>query len=328
MVSTLTRYPPTISATAQRALAAAPGVEHAAVAAEWTMNAPNGAQVTAIAVDPASYAALVASSQDWPAVNPALLTGDQVLVSPQALADLGGKTATLTVDNGLYPLKVQVAGTLAATNALNVADSVLSGGGFVLMSDTLAAREPGAVPDVMLLDGPGITSGQLTALADKQAPTASLSFRSQVQAQLASKPVQRGAFSLLILALVVAAALGFAVLLLQLALGAAEREATLARLATMGLGQGQRARLVLLEVLPGVLAAAVAAVACGLALPKIVAPAVNLSVFTGSSAAVPLSPDVVSLAGPLAGLAVAAALVLGIEIRARRKVVATLRGGE
>jgi hypothetical protein len=44
-------------------------------------------------------------------------------------------------------------------------------------------------------------------------------------------------------------------------------------------GQGQRARLVLLEVL-------------------------------------------------LAGLAVAAALTLGIEIRARRKVVATLRGGE
>ena len=44
--------------------------------------------------------------------------------------------------------------------------------------------------------------------------------------------------------------------------GAAERKATLARLATMGLGEGQRAGVVALEVLPAVIAAAVAAWAC------------------------------------------------------------------
>ena len=49
--------------------------------------------------------------------------------------------------------------------------------------------------------------------------------------------------------------------------GAAERKATLARLATMGLGEGQRAGVVALEVLPAVIAAAVAAWACALVLP-------------------------------------------------------------
>jgi hypothetical protein len=248
-----------------------------------------------------------------------------VLVSPQALAALGGskaKAATLSIDNGVEPIHVRIAGTLTATNATT------NGTPFVLMSDATAGHEQGAVPDVVLLNGSGINGSQLTALAGKQAPSAGVTLRSKVQAQLASAPVQGGAFTLLILALVVAAALGLAIMLLQLALGAAEREATLARLATMGLTEGQRARLVLLEILPAVLAAAVAAVASGLALPKIVAPAVNLSVFTGTSANVPLVPDAAALAAPLAGLAVAAAVALGIEIRARRKVVATLRGGE
>ncbi len=159
-------------------------------------------------------------------------------------------------------------------------------------------------------------------------PTAATTSRSELLGQLAGAPVQRGAFLLFALALVVAAGLGLAVMLLQLALGAADREANLARLATMGLGGGQRTRLVLLEVLPAVVAAAIAAVAAALVLPRIVAPVINLSVFTGSSAGVPLVPDVASVALPIAGLIVVAAGSLTIEIRARRGVVSTLRGGE
>jgi hypothetical protein len=45
--------------------------------------------------------------------------------------------------------------------------------------------------------------------------------------------LQHGAFTLFSLALVLAAILGLAVMLLELALGAAEREATLARLAAI-----------------------------------------------------------------------------------------------
>jgi putative ABC transport system permease protein len=312
-----------IPAAAQRVFAAVPGVQHTAAVSEWLMTAPDGVPVTALAVDPASYAALVASSRTWPAVDPGLLTGDGVLASPQALADFGGKkTVTLTNDGGGGPVRVRVAGILSGTPAL------AAGGAFVLIPDSVVAHERFAVPNVMLLNGPGIDTARLTALVNKMVPMATTIVRSDLLRTLTGAPVQRGAFLLFALALAVAAGLGLAVMLLQLALGAADREATLARLATMGLGEGQRAGLVLLEVLPAVIAAAVAAVASALVLPRIVAPAINLSVFTGSSAGVPLVPDVASLVLPIAGLVVVAAVALAIEIRARRGVVATLRGGE
>ena len=140
--------------------------------------------------------------------------------------------------------------------------------------------------------------------------------------------MQHAAFTLFSLAVVVAALLGLAVMLLEFALGAAEREATLARLATMGLGEGQRAWVVALEVLPAVIAAAVAAWACALALPRLLGPDLDLSVFTGSSVTVKLAADVAAFAVPLAGLAVLAAVALGIEIRSgRSRGAASLRIG-
>jgi putative ABC transport system permease protein len=316
-----------IPAAAQRALAAVPGVEHAATVADWQMDAPDGSPLTALAVDPAAYAALVASEPGWPAVKSGLLDGNGVLVSPQALKDLDGSgTPVLTQDNGVAPLRVRVTGILSGTPALP------AGGAFVVMSDALASRQP-ATPNLMLLNGPGIDTARATALVSEMVPAAGTVIRSEILGSLTGAPVQRGAFGLFLLALVVTAGLGLVVMLLQLAIGAADREAALARLATMGLGQGQRARLVLLEVLPAVLAAAVAAVACALVLPRIVAPAINLSVFTGTTAAgsavrVPLTPDAASFLLPIAGLVLVAAVTLGIEIRARRDVVATLRGGE
>jgi hypothetical protein len=147
---------------------------------------------------------------------------------------------------------------------------------------------------------------------------------------LAGAPLQHGTFVLFELALIAAAALGLAVMLLELALGAAERETTLARLAAMGLGEGQRVRVVVLEVLPAVIAAAVAAAACAVVLPRLVAPALDLSVFTGSVGGVALAPDITSFAVPLAGLAVAAVVALAVEIRSarRRGVAARVRAAE
>jgi hypothetical protein len=311
----------TIPAAAQHKLAAAPGVEHAAAVSEWTLTAPNGAYVVALAIDPASYSALVASSPTWPAVDRSLLTADGVLASPQVVQDFGGgKTLTLYFDSA--PIRVRVAGSLSGTPALP------AGGPFVLMPESLVAHLPYVVPDVMLLNGPRIHIRRLTALVNKMVPSATITVRSDLLGQLTGAVVQRDAFLLFLLALIVAAWLGLAVMLLQLALGAADREATLARLATMGFGGGHRARLVMLEVLPAVIAAAVAAVASALVLPRIVAPAINLSAFTGSSARVPLVPDVPSIALPITGLIVVAAVALTIEIRARRSVVSTLRGGE
>jgi putative ABC transport system permease protein len=312
-----------IPAAAQRALADAPGVRHAAVISDWTLVAPDGDALTALAVNPAAYSALVASGQTWPAVDPGLLTGDGVLVSPQARAELGGsRNVTLATNDNTPSIRVRVAGTVSGTPALP------AGGAFVVMSQSLVAHEPYVVPNIMLLNGSGIDTPRVSALAGKLVPTAGITVRARLLAQLTSAPVQRGAFLLLAFALAVAAGLGIAVMLLELALGAADREATLARLATMGLGEGQRARLLLAEVLPAIVAAAVAAVACALVLPRVVGPAIDLSAFTGSGASVPLIPDVASLALPIAGLVVVAAVTLTIEIRARRGVAATLRGGE
>ena len=115
--------------------------------------------------------------------------------------------------------------------------------------------------------------------------------RSDVLTGLTGAPLQHGAFELFALALVAAAVLGLAVMLLELALGAAEREATLARLATMGLGRAAA------RAGGGAGGAARGArrrgrgLACALVLPWVLAPAVDLSVFTESSgdgAAVPV----------------------------------------
>ena len=70
-------------------------------------------------------------------------------------------------------------------------------------------------------------------------------------------------------------------------------------------------------------------VACALALPALTAPVLNLSVFTGSSAPVPIAPDLVGLAAPAAGLAVLAAVAVITETRLlrRRGVSSLLRIG-
>ena len=86
----------TISPAAARAVAAVPGVTHAAevMNESWTTTA--GSQVNVLAVDPASYAELVARTPGFPQVPAGLLATpgkagapQPVLVSPQAAADLG-----------------------------------------------------------------------------------------------------------------------------------------------------------------------------------------------------------------------------------------------
>jgi hypothetical protein len=219
-----------------------------------------------------------------------------------------------------------VAGVIASTPALP------SGGAFVIMplaAIKSANATPEAIPiNEILLTGGSIDRARLTAVLRQVLPRGVATFRSDALSALTSGPLQHGAFTLLSLAIVVAATLGLSVMLLELALGAAERDATLARLATMGLGEGQRAWVVALAVLPAVIAAAVAASACALALPRVLAPDINLSVFTRSSAAVKLAADTASVAVPLAGLVVLTAVALGIEIRlGRRRGASSLRIG-
>jgi putative ABC transport system permease protein len=336
----------TIPAAAASAIARVSGVSHAARVYQANWFTAGGIQVTGVAVDPADYAALVASTEGYPALPAGLLAtaaagaAQPVLASPSAAAALGRGTVALSTTGQISPLKVQVAGTLASTPAVPKTPAVTNtptlAGSAAFIVLPLAALRSSATPAApvlandILLTGSGIDHGQLTALVSKDLPGGAVTFRSDVLAGLSGAPLQHGAMTVITLSIVVAAALGLAVMLLELALGAAERDATLARLATMGLGPGQRIRVVALELLPAVIAAALAAWACALVLPPVVRPVIDLSVFTGSNAAVPLVPDVAAVALPLAGLVVLAALALGIEIWAarRRGVASSLRVGE
>ena len=324
----------TIPPAAEQAIAAVPGVTHAAGVWNEIWNTPSGNQVNVLAVDPASYAQLVAHTQQFPPVPAGLLATpgkagapQPVLVSPQAAADLGSGAVSLSTDAAqVRAVTVRVAGVLASTPALP------AGGAFVIMplaAITSTATPPVPTPiDGMLLTGGSIDQARLNAVVQRMLPGGVTTFRSDVLSALSDGPLQHGAFTLFSLAVGVAAVLGLAVMLLELALGSSERDATLARLATMGLREGQRAWVVALEVLPAIIAAAVAAWACALALPHVLAPDIDLSVFTGSTVTVPLAADVVSFVLPLVGLAVLAAVSLGIEIRSgRRRGASSLRVG-
>jgi putative ABC transport system permease protein len=319
----------TVTPEAQRAIDAVPGVH--TTAAVWTTGwtLPDNQQVTAIAVDPASYAALVASTQTWPqipAAKLALRAGQPapVLASPSVAAELAGG-GTVTTQAGLPALNVRVAGVLSGTPAVPGSAS------FFIVPLAAIHGHYGPPPlNVLLVTGSGINDAALTAVAHRTMFGSVVTTRSAALATLAGAPLQHGTYLLFALAIAAAAGLGLVVMLLELALGATDRELTLARLATMGLATRRRARLALLEVLPALLAAAVAATGCAIALPPLLAPVLDLSAFTGSGTPVRVLPDFNSFALPLAGLALLAAAALAIETRVQRRrggVAAQLRGG-
>jgi len=316
------------SPSAVRAFAAVPGVEHAATALELPLDLTGSERVTAIAVDPASYAALVASTEGYSPVNPALLTQSPgqaavpVLASAGAAAVLGRqRSVPIAAQQGLPALRVRVSGELRSTPAL-------PGGGAFLVLPLSAIGGAGAPVNVILLTGPSIDIARLHAVQAAMPGAADLTVttRSQVLQELTGAPLQHGTFVIFTLAIVCALALALAVMLLELALSTADRELTMAKLATMGLDERQRVRLSVLEVFPAIAASAAAAVACAIALPRLVAPAINLSAFTQSQATVPLRPDFASFLLPLGGLLVVTVIALAYEIRSRRgRVAATLR---
>jgi putative ABC transport system permease protein len=325
----------TIPPNAVREMADVPGVSHATTVWNTLWETAEGAQLNVLAVDPASYAALVASSQGYPQVRAGLIAvpsragaPQPVLASPAAVAELGAGVVSLSTNEAVVaPVQVRVAGVLSSTPAFPGSSA------FVIMP--VAAIRSTATPatpipvNEMLLNGGSIDQAQLAKIVQRTLFGATVTFRSDVLAGLTGGPLQHGAFTLFTLAVGVAAALGLAVMLLELALGAAERDSTLARLATMGLGEGQRAWVVALEVLPAVIAAGLAGWACAVALPRVLAPDINLSVFTGFTGSVPLAANVASIAVPLVGLALVAVVSLGIEIRwGRRRGAASLRVGE
>ena len=317
-----------ISPAAQRAAAAVPGVQHATASQVTRWALPGHGQLTVVAVDPASYPALLAGTP-WPPLRRSqldVLTAPRpsagqpvpVLASPAAAAALRGSSGRLSAIPGTItpgPLTVRVAGLIPGTPALP------DGGAFVMLplraapGSTATAAAPA---NLLLLGGGGIDGPALRTVARRLVPGAAVTLRSDVLASLAGAPLQHGAYVMFAVVLAAAAAFGLAALLADLALGAADRHQTLARLATMGVDAGQARRLVLVEKAPALLAAAVAGTACALVLPVLTAQALNLSVFTGAGTPVPVRADWTALAIPVAGLLLVALVAATLAARTWR----------
>jgi len=203
------------------------------------------------------------------------------------------------------------------------------GGTFVLMPlQTLPGSGGDPTPNSVLITGSGIDHNRLSAVVNRVLPGYSVSYRSDVLTSLTSSPLQHGAITLMLLTAIAAAGFGLLNLILGLALGAAARDLTLARLAVMG--DPHRNKLAITEVLPAVLAALAAGLACALVLPTLMGTALDLSVFTNSSTTVTLKPDIVSIGLPIAAMLVLAAATLVIQSRLaqRRGPTGLLRGAD
>jgi putative ABC transport system permease protein len=316
--------PAGLSAAAQHSIATAPGVQRTAAVTVGSATLA-GNTVGVVGVNPEQYGTLVASIPGSQTNANALggVPGGAVpaLATPGLAGSLIGPS-TLEV-NG-QPVSVRLAGQVTATSALSSAVTNLQY--FVLPRDALGGSA--GPPTVMLVVGAGLNQRAMVALVHHLGGHASVSFRSSVLAGLQKSPLQHGAYLAFALASVVAGVLSVLVLLLALVIGGRSRQLTLARLNTMGLSAGQGRRLAILEVVPQVLAAVVGGAASAALLAPLVGPTLDLSVFTGSSASVPVDIEPEFLAAAVLALAVLALLTLAVQTMvAGRTTAGALRIG-
>jgi putative ABC transport system permease protein len=316
---------------AVRAIAAVPGVQRVAAAWNSTWITPSSGQpLSVVAVDPASYQAVVAGTP-FPAVPVSAIsvasggplaptTTVPVLASPAAAASLGQTVAKIISLDPPGQISVRIVGQVASTPAQP------AGGAFLIVPQQgLTGLGSLAADNMVLVTGSSINDARLSAVVATQMPGALLRFRSAVLSGLVNSPLQHGA--VLVVTLTVAAATGFGlfILVFGLALGSADRELTLARLTV--LGHKRPIGVVLAEVMPAVLAAVVAGAVCAFVLPHLIGPALDLSGYTGAATPVQLQPDLIAFALPAAFFLLIAVAALVTETRAlrRRGVTGMLR---
>jgi putative ABC transport system permease protein len=313
-----------ITARAARAIAAVPGVQHTAEAYVTGTTVNSDPSVQAVAVDPARYAALVAATP-WPALprglpEQATPPGQPVpaIASPSVAAQLG--SGPVLIPLGIGQLTIRVVAHLSSTPA------VPGVGAFVLLPLWAEQRTPfPPPPTLMLVTGHDLDQAALSAAVRRTTPGASVSYRSAVLASLAGAPLQHAAGEFFAQGVAVAAMLAAVTLLLGLGMGARTRDRALARLRVLGLGRGQRRVMLAAQLLPQVIGAVAGGLGCAVLLAPLVGPDLDLSVFTGSPASVPVRPDYLSLVLPAAGLLALALATLVIQAALPGRPSAALR---
>lgn len=332
---------PGITPAAQRQIAAVPGVQRWAAVAVTQGTSGQGLQLPVVIVEPGQYAALVATTPG-PAFPAAALARGNTRVSPSSAGPGSAGTGSagtvpvlispaarviLSPRSGLYvagrQLSIRVAGTVSA-----VAGGAAGTQFAVVPRWAIGAQAP--APTVLVATGPRLDQAALVQAARRAVPGAQVTLRSRVQAAIANAPLPHGGFVTFAQGAAAAAGFSLLVVLLMLVLGARSRELTLARLSTMGLAADQSRRIVAVETLPAILAAAVGGTVCALLLVPLAGPAVNLAAFTGISVTVPLRADPAAIVAAAVALLVLGGLTLIISGRLARArgTAQALRVGE
>jgi putative ABC transport system permease protein len=306
---------------------------------------PFSVAYTLIVADPAPYAALTRAVglPDFPASAYAgWKRGDPLpaVVSPALAAVLRDGPATITT--GMGSADVRAAATLPTTAASpGTAFLVLSRAQLTAIHPEMRAYPQYSGPTALLaVRAPGRhIDGRALHAAARSVPLATVLLRDEQRTALSDSPLQQGARRIYLAA--VAAGAGFSVLALLLSLlqAAPQRTALLARLRTMGMGRAQSQRLVLLEMLPQVLLAAVGGVLVGLAVIPLLGPGIDLRALAFGAGARDLAPfdigiglraDPWSLALPSIALVALACAVLLTQswLTTRRRESTELRAGD
>jgi putative ABC transport system permease protein len=302
-----------ITPALQRQVASVPGVVSTTAAVVEGGSLPNGNELSLVFVDPASYAA-VADQAPGPPFPLAALPGTgeggpgaavvPAVATAEAVALVGRAPTALLLGTGTSTITIRLTGQIGGVPSVDP-DAV------VIPLQALGPNPPGA--DLMLVAGPQLDGAQLSADVRRALPDGSVTLHAAALAALTTAPVPEAAQTALTQGMAAAAGFGLLVLLLSLLLAAQTRETTLAFLATMGLRRWQAQLLLAAETLPPVVAAAVGGVACAWLLAPLVGPALNLAAFSGTGAAVAVTPAVLPLVGSAAGLVLAALLVLAAQ---------------
>lgn len=295
-----------------------------------------------VMVDPASYARLVHDTGLGAPFPAAALEHDPgtgplpAVVSPGLAASFGSGPAQVAAQAGSVP--VRVAGVAPDTPAAPGSDFAVVSLAGVARRDPAFAHSSFLKPTDLYLMGGRLDAGRLRAAVARYSPGASVALRSE-QSAAYDTPLLSGAERLYMAAVAAGAGYGTIALLLMLAAGAGQRTAALAGLRTMGMTRRQSQAVLLLELVPQALAAAVGGALTGLIAVLVLGPAMDLDTLAFGQAASSLPPDVgglvlrpdlPSLAVPSAVLpALAVAVLLGqVWWTRRRRESAQLRAGE
>ncbi len=327
-----------VTAAAQRAIGAVPGIQHTAAIYTATSQGPFAGALTIggsaqpvglLVADPAQYAAL-AQQTPWPDFPAAALArghgaGIPVLVSSAVAArGLPAGAGGAGLDIGGIRQPVRVAGTIGDTAALP------AGGRYVVVPAWAAPRFPAlSGPDTLLATGSAIDLPALRAAAARYLRGARVTSRAQVLADLANSPAQLAAEQLYRAGVWIAVLLSIVAVLVSLAASAGSRTQLIERLTALGMAARQARAVALVELLPLLSVAVLGTLVSAAVLVLAVGPVLNLAVFTGASGQVPVRPDLPMLL-PVAGVIVWAIAVVAAQSAALlgRDVAAALRREE